>query len=217
MMFSLRHPNIVSFIGVCQVDYKFLLVTEYMEKQSLRNVLEDQFLTLSTRQLIQFCLDVSLGILYMHCREPPVLHRDIKSSNCLVDRYFNVKLCDFGLSNAINKIDTSSKGNVYWLAPESLLEFKFSEKSDVYSLGILFWEIMHRDTQPYKNIVESNFYFETHLKESRPKIHRSVFLPMQNLIRSCWDFEPVSRPSMYDVVKKIEDMLLILPLNDTDL
>jgi serine/threonine protein kinase len=206
LFISLKHPNIVSFIGISKESHYFSIVTEYMKQQSLKLVLDNKNIFLKESQLINFCIEASLAIWYMHTREPPVLHRDIKSSNCLLDDFFKLKLCDLGLSKIFDKNfkKTDTKANTYWMSPESLLDNIFTEKSDIYSLGILFWEIMHRDTIPYKDFSETCFYFEENLRTIRPKIDSKVNSKMESLIRSCWEYESEKRPNIEEIVSKLQ-------------
>lgn len=207
LLLNIRHPLIVSFIGISQPlddNNKFQIITEYMNNKSLKYVLDDKKIHLSELQKLKFCSNIACALYYLHTREPPVLHRDIKSSNCLVSDDFKIKLCDLGLSRVyIGRIITQTKSNTYWMSPESLLENVYTQKSDVYSLGILFWEIMHRKTKPYEGISETCFLFESNLKELRPVIDESVNKDIKNLIENCWKFEENLRPTTKDIVEKL--------------
>lgn len=92
----LRHPNIVTFIGKCYDSNQFLILTEYLERRALKTLLETKSIELSKKTLLKMALDMARAVYYLHTRNPPVYHRDLKSSNCLVDEYFRMKLCDFG-------------------------------------------------------------------------------------------------------------------------
>ena len=93
----LRHPNIVTFIGKCVYKNQYLVLTEYLENRSLKSILEKKAtLPLSKLNLLKMTYDIARAVYYLHTRKPPVYHRDLKSSNCLVDEYLRVKLCDFG-------------------------------------------------------------------------------------------------------------------------
>ena len=205
LLISLRHPNLVSFIGFYMNKNKFSIVTEFMKQKSLKNVLDNKKINLKESTLINFCIDSTCAIWYMHSREPSVLHRDIKSSNILVDEHFKAKICDFGISKVFNfkKRKTETKSNTFWMAPESLLENIYTEKSDIFSLGILFWEIVHRDTMPYKNFNETCFYFKENLETIRPEIDKKINSKMVELIKQCWDFEPIKRPSIESIFNKL--------------
>ena len=98
-------------------------------------------------------LQVGLGIYYLHCSEPPVLHLDLKSANVLLDEFGVAKVCDFGMSHvmedAAEASDSRSVGSPQWTAPEKLRGGKYGEKADVFSFGMLLYEVMAREL-PYK-------------------------------------------------------------------
>ena len=93
---SLRHPNIVTFIGKCEFKNQYLILTEYLEKKALKNILDKKSISLSKLDLLKMSFDIARAVYYLHTRKPQVFHRDLKSSNCLVDDYYRVQLCDFG-------------------------------------------------------------------------------------------------------------------------
>jgi serine/threonine protein kinase len=208
LLLNLRHPLIVNFIGICQVNTnKFQIVTEYMKLKSLKHVLENRQIELTDKTKVNFCLDIAIALWYLHSRSPAVLHRDIKSSNCLVSDDLRIKLCDLGLSKVyLGRRRTETKSNTYWMSPESLLHDVYSEKSDIYSLGILFWEIMHRKTVPYDGLNETCFLFESQLKEIRPKIDVNILPKMKDLMVQCWQFEEDKRPFINEIVSKLESI-----------
>ena len=204
---SLRHPNIVTYIGNCYHKNDLYIITEYMEKSSLKRVLDNKKIELSFKDQLKICLDISLGIYYIHSRKPKVLHRDLKSSNCLVDRNLTVKLCDFGLSKIYenNNQQTNSSSTMFWMAPEFILKQTFTEKSDIYSLGILIWEIITRDTIPYKGINEINFLFYDEEKlKIRPKFPDNINIEIRKLIEACWNHEPTNRPDIAFIIESLE-------------
>jgi serine/threonine protein kinase len=209
---SLRHPNIVTFIGYSIYKNDFYFVTEYMTNKSLKNVIENKKIKLSLSQKLKMCLDISLAIYYLHSRTPKVYHRDLKSSNCLVDEYYRIKLCDFGISKIhesknIN-IQTNSSSTCFWMAPEFLLDGIFTDKSDIYSLGILFWEIFSSDTVPYKNINEVNFFLgDLEVLKMRPIFNNDLNSDIKDLITNCWDMDYQKRPSIDKVVVMVEGLI----------
>ena len=211
LLISLRHPRIVSFIGFCNFENKFLIVTEYMKNKSLKHLLDNKSFELSLLDKIKFSLDIAKAIWYLHTRNPPVLHRDLKSSNCLVGADLTIKLCDFGLSKIfLNEHQTETTSNIYWMSPESIISSIYTEKSDIYSFSILLWEIFHRNTNPYKGINETCFLFENQLKEIRPKIDINLMEEIKCLIIKCWDFEPTKRPSIKEVVCELEKINVLI-------
>jgi serine/threonine protein kinase len=212
---SLRHPNIVTFIGTCVDSSLFYVVTEYLEKKSLKNVLENKNFELSTYDKLKFCLDIALACNYLHTRKPQVFHRDLKSSNCLVDIGNRVKLCDFGLSKTyeefcsrIRNYETNTVSTCFWMAPEFIKDNIFTDKADIYAYGILCWEIMMRDTIPYKNIPEVTFLVgDPEVLKMRPFIPDDFDSDIRTLLEWCWHGEFKLRPDFNTVIKELENLI----------
>ncbi|MQM14037.1 hypothetical protein Taro_046965 [Colocasia esculenta] len=147
IMTQLRHRNLVKLIGWCQEHGELMLVYEFMPNGSLDSHLfkENRLLEWSLRYKIVLGLANALAYLHDEC-EPYVLHRDIKSSNILLDSKFNAKLADFGLARAFNldmsslRVSHPAGTRGYW-APEYALMLKASRRSDVYSFGVVVLEI----------------------------------------------------------------------------
>ena len=150
---SIRHPNIIYFLGVCLQP--LCAMTELCEQGSLFDVLRKakrdptlaRELTWSKR--LQMACGPAAGMMHLHGRSPPILHRDIKSVNFLVAADDKVKVADFGLSQIIEEENSSSSAessmgsiNARWAAPEVLRGGECTMKSDVYSFGVVLWEIM---------------------------------------------------------------------------
>ncbi|KAK6141224.1 hypothetical protein DH2020_025021 [Rehmannia glutinosa] len=132
----LRHPNVILFLGACTKPPRLSMITEYMEMGSLYYLihLSGQKKKLSWRRKIKMLRDI--------CRS--IIHRDLKSANCLVNKHWTVKICDFGLSRIMTHTpmkDTSSAGTPEWMAPELIRNEPFTEKCDIFSLGVIMWEL----------------------------------------------------------------------------
>lgn len=208
---SLRHPLIVTCIGYSHHENIFYIVTEYIKNKSLKQILDNKEIKLTNINKISFCIDIAKSIWYLHSRKPQILHRDLKSSNCLVTDNFTIKLCDFGIGKVlIDNNQTNTKSTLFWMAPESILHDVFTEKSDIFSMSILFWEIWYRDTVPYKGVNETCFLFEEKLKETRPKLDDSISKEVNDLIKNCWEYDPNNRPSIKNVVLRLEDIKKIM-------
>lgn len=154
--------------------------------------------------------DIARAVYYLHTRKPPVYHRDLKSSNCLVDEFYRVKLCDFGISKIFESlpgIKTKTFSTTFWMAPEFLHKRIFSDKSDVYSFGILFWEVMNRDTIPFKNTDNNTFMFGDGSQDKRPEITENIDKQVANLMKACWHSDPDLRPTMGQVVSQLEKII----------
>ncbi|EFC50824.1 predicted protein [Naegleria gruberi] len=157
LMKSLRHPNIVNFYGVSVSNNTKYMVIEYMEHGSLENVLyksKSGRITLTLEEKIHILLGVSRGVNYLHSLNPCIIHRDLKPGNILLDRNYNSKISDFGLSRIFqqkSKNLTTNIGTLYYLAPEMFGETScavIDNRLDIYSFGIIMWETLFEDI-PY--------------------------------------------------------------------
>ncbi|XP_074269128.1 serine/threonine-protein kinase CTR1-like isoform X2 [Silene latifolia] len=156
IMKRLRHPNIVLFMGAITEPPNLAIVTEYLCRGSLYRLLHKSGgrEVLDERRRLSMAFDVAKGMNYLHKRNPPIVHRDLKSPNLLVDKKYTVKVCDFGLSRLKANTFLSSKsaaGTPEWMAPEVLRDEPSNEKSDVYSFGVILWELATLQ-QPWSNL-----------------------------------------------------------------
>ncbi|XVF86358.1 hypothetical protein PTKIN_Ptkin18bG0033200 [Pterospermum kingtungense] len=146
---KIQHQNIVSLLGYCIRGETRLLVYEMMQNGSLDNQLhgplQGSALTWHLRMKIAIDVARALEYLHEHCN-PPVVHRDIKSSNILLDSSYNAKLSDFGLAVSTGSQNKNVKlsGTLGYVAPEYLLEGKLTDKSDVYAFGVVLLELLIR-------------------------------------------------------------------------
>lgn len=144
---KIQHPNIISLLGYCVHDETKLLVYELMHNGSLETQLHgpSSGSNLSWHCRMKIALDTARGLEYLHehCK-PSVIHRDMKSSNILLDSKFNAKLSDFGLAvtNGANTKNIKLSGTLGYVAPEYLLNGKLTDKSDVYAFGVVLLELL---------------------------------------------------------------------------
>ncbi|OAY36965.1 probable receptor-like protein kinase At1g80640 [Manihot esculenta] len=144
---KIQHQNIISLLGYCIHGEAKLLVYEMMQNGSLESQLHGpthgSALTWHLRMKIAVNVARGLEYLHEHCN-PPVVHRDIKSSNILLDSHFNAKLSDFGLAvtSGIENKNIKLSGTLGYVAPEYLLEGKLTDKSDVYAFGVVLLELL---------------------------------------------------------------------------
>jgi len=206
IMAQLRHPNIVHFYGYCSIPK--CLVMEYMPKGSLFNVLQDKQQALNWELRIRIAVDMASGLAFLHSKA--ILHRDIKSLNVLLDEQGKAKLTDFGLSKVKNeakslastKNDQKSKelvGTLPWMAPELFAGEKYAYKSDIYSLGITFWELAARKI-PYNECSQEAIpAFVSRGK--REDIPQDCPKKLAYLIQQCWAGDPEARPTAAGIAK----------------
>lgn len=143
-MEALRHPNIVMFLGACTKPPNLAIVLEYCGRGSLWSTIQNLDVQLSWEDRRRFALDTAKGVHYLHSCHPPIIHRDLKSLNLLLDDSYRVKLADFGWTKGLDKYMTGKIGTYQWMAPEVIGSEQYSEKADVFSFGIILWEIASR-------------------------------------------------------------------------
>src|SRR5271156_2614927 len=128
--------------------------------------------------------DITLGMVYLHQRKPPIIHKDLKSLNILVDEQIRLKICDFGLSQvkeAFGDAKSNVIGTPQWCAPELLRNEAYDEKVDVYSFGVVLWEMVTR-SGPYPNMTPEQVRHEVLLNNLRPIIPSSCPVGLRRLM-----------------------------------
>lgn len=147
------------------------------------------------------------GMAYLHSGKPPVLHRDLKSANILADESYTPKVCDFGLSRIKNQARsmTGNCGTVQWMAPEVLANRDYDEKADVYSYGIILWELLSREC-PYEGMTAIQCALAVLNRDKRPEIPKWCPPGLHALIKSCVKKEPSERPSFAQIILALDSM-----------
>ncbi|CAM9591456.1 unnamed protein product [Scytosiphon promiscuus] len=200
---QLRHPNIVHFFGAC-LDPPHLFFVMELCQGSLFDLLHHCRRSIGFREQIRMALDVSRAMVYLHSRSPPIVHRDLKSLNLLLlaGKDGPVKICDFGLVRTTNK----SAGTPCVMAPELLLERPFNKSVDVYSFGILLWEIITREV-PFKGL-EASDIVDAVISGGRPTAPGGDWPSgIEQLLSRCWNEDPSQRPTFDELEGLLEDML----------
>ena len=218
---AVHGPHVVECYGVCYEHDRLSYVMEYCARGTLVHVMLDPCVALAWPNALDLFAQAVRGIHFLHCGGAnAVIHRDLKSQNLLVTRDFCVKVGDFGLSryNTVSNGTTLSTlcGTMSHCAPEVFAGERFTTKSDVYSLGVVLWELAERVatgtyTAPYKEYpfitLDIQIIVMASQKHLRPTIHPDVPGPVAALIRRCWDPDPGARPSTAQIL----DALAPLP------
>ncbi|KAL9454592.1 hypothetical protein AB3S75_010067 [Citrus x aurantiifolia] len=199
----LRHPNVILFLGACTKPPRLSMITEYMELGSLYHLihLSGQKKKLSWRRKLKMLRDICRGLMCVHRMK--IVHRDLKSANCLVNKHSTVKICDFGLSRIITDSpmrDSSSAGTPEWMAPELIRNEPFTEKCDIFSLGVIMWELCTLN-RPWEGVLPERVVYAVANEGSRLEIPEG---PLGRLIADCWA-EPQERPSCEEILSRLLD------------
>lgn len=201
IMSVLRHPNICRLLGACMEPPHRALVVELLQRGSLWGVLRMNRKSIDQEMRTRFIYDTAKGMSYLHHFERPILHRDLKSPNLLVDKNFNIKLSDFGLARVKAHVQTMTGncGTVQWMAPEVLGNQKYTEKADVFSFGIVIWEIVTGEC-PYDGMSQIQAALGVLNRNLRPNIPRDCPPFFSRLMKACWNRQPELRPSFPHIV-----------------
>ncbi|EPS58360.1 hypothetical protein M569_16453, partial [Genlisea aurea] len=188
LMKRLRHPNILLFMGAVTSPERLCIVTEFLPRGSLFRLLQRNTSRLDWRRQTQMALDVARGMNYLHHCNPPIVHRDLKSSNLLVDKNWTVKVSDFGLSRLKDETYVTTKtgrGTPQWMAPEVLRNEAGDEKADVYSYGVILWEIATHKI-PWENLNTVQLIGAVGFMNQRLEIPDDVDPRWGSLMESCF-------------------------------
>ena len=202
---NMHHPNILLYMGANTVGPSFFVVTEYCDNGNLfeyLHILKDK---LSYGDARRIALEICYGMNYLHGFRPPILHRDLKSMNVLLDRNITVKLADFGNTRSFQLQMTKQKGTFQWMAPEVIKGSSYSESSDVFSFGIIMNELVTR-VPPYqgvdkkdvaKKVVNNPKYRPDYDEKKVPK-------DWIDIMCKCWEHDEKKRPTFNEVIDLLE-------------
>ncbi|KAL8097952.1 serine/threonine/tyrosine-protein kinase HT1-like [Apium graveolens] len=204
MMFGLSHPNVITFFAACKKAPVFCIITEYLAGGSLRAYLHQQEpYSLPINLVLKFAIDIAKGMQYLHSQG--VLHRDLKSENLLLGEDMCVKVADFGISCLESQCGSAKgfTGTYRWMAPEMIKEKAHTKKVDVYSFGIVLWELLTALT-PFDNMTPEQAAFAVCQKNARPPLPSTCPVPFCHLINQCWAGKPHKRPDFNKIVTTLE-------------
>uniref|UniRef100_A0A6Q2YHR3 Fibroblast growth factor receptor n=1 Tax=Esox lucius TaxID=8010 RepID=A0A6Q2YHR3_ESOLU len=220
-----KHKNIINLLGVCTQDGPLYVLVEYASKGSLREYLrarrppgmdytfdvtkvpEEQ---LTFKDLLSCAYQVARGMEYLASKR--CIHRDLAARNVLVTEDNVMKIADFGLARGVHQIDyykktTNGRLPVKWMAPEALFDRVYTHQSDVWSFGVLMWEIFTLGGSPYPGIpVEELFKLlkEGHRMDKPSNCTHELYMKM----RECWHAVPTQRPTFKQLVEELDRVLL---------
>lgn len=215
LMRSLNHPNIVRCRGIAVLEQPVYIVIDFITGGGLDSFLKKNGKKLTIDEKNKMAISAAWGIEFMHSHD--IIHRDIAARNCLYDKKNLVKLSDFGLSRkgSVYKMKKAMKMPTKWLAPESLSTFTFSRASDVYTYGVLLYEI-YTCQEPYLT-VNAGEARRLILSGQFPNFSKCTPPELNEIVRKrVYQLDPTKRGTMKEVVKDMETWLEVELVLDED-
>ncbi|GAB1605789.1 tyrosine-protein kinase Fer-like isoform X2 [Argonauta hians] len=201
------HPNIVKFIGIAAQRKPVMIVMEYVEGGSLLLFLRKNGRQQTRNQLVLMCENASSGMNYLESKN--CIHRDLAARNCLVGENNVIKISDFGMSREEEMYvvsDGMKQIPIKWTAPEALNYGKYTSLCDVWSFGILMWEVFSSGLTPYQGMSNA---------QAKERIDAGYRMPapqgtpeeIYELMHKCWKYDPESRPHFDEINKELKKIL----------
>uniref|UniRef100_A0A8D3C4P2 receptor protein-tyrosine kinase n=1 Tax=Scophthalmus maximus TaxID=52904 RepID=A0A8D3C4P2_SCOMX len=212
IMKGFHHSNVLSLLGILLPQEGLpLVVLPYMKHGDLRHFIRCEKRNPTVKDLIGFGLQVAKGMEYL--AQKKFVHRDLAARNCMLDESYTVKVADFGMARDVFDKEYYSvqdhrkaKLPVKWMAIESLQTQKFTSKSDVWSFGVLMWEMLTRGASPYPEV---DPYDITHYLLKGRRLPQPQYCPdpLYSIMLQCWDPEPELRPGFATLVSAVSTIL----------
>ena len=233
LMFSLDHPNILKIHAVAMSDLPYYMITEYMDQGDLAQYLRGnagsalkRYMnplgshrertessisheppSLSKSELLDICLQVASGMEYLSLKNH--VHRDLACRNCLVRKGLTVKICDFGMGHNLYsqnyyRVNGQAVLPIRWMSPEAVVYGRFSIEGDVWSFGILMWEVFSFAIQPYYGI--SNEVVAERIRRGNV-LDKPWNCPdnVYQVMQECWSMEAKERPTFSELIQFLKD------------
>ncbi|PRP78848.1 fer (fps/fes related) tyrosine kinase (phosphoprotein NCP94) [Planoprotostelium fungivorum] len=213
---GLNHPNVVRLLGVTMHDDRVLMVLEFVECGSLDNYLRKSHRELTDNNLISMCFDIVKGMIYLQSKG--VIHRDLAARNMLIDGMKHVKISDFGMSRQRSYYEASSKIIPFrWSPPETIRSHVSSYETDVWSFGVLAWEIFTLGKVPYHDF-QTNAEVMKAVVEHRARLEQPFRCPneLYSILKRCWEYEAADRPKFRDIYCEMKELYNLTSTDDTE-
>lgn len=202
---DLSHQNILGYIGSIVHEDKLCMVTELAQRGTVLKHLKENGPP-SVALARNITAGIARGMLYLH-DEKNIMHRDLKADNILLTASMDVKICDFGLARAVpthTSALTVETGSYRWMAPEVISHEPYNTKADVFSFGILLWEILSGGELPYAQLNPLQAAVAVVRQGVRPEIPRKSDELLTDLMQRCWKTMPSARPRFREINALLE-------------
>ena len=206
LMKKLHHPKLIQLYAVCTREEPIFIIMELMKFGSLLEYLRGEGRSLQQNQLIDMSAQVAAGMAYLETQN--YIHRDLAARNILVGEHMMCKVADFGLARVIDEdiyeAQTGAKFPIKWTAPEAALYSRFTIKSDVWSFGIVLYEIITYGRFPYPG-ASYNLLEKVAQGEYRMDCPANCPKELHDIMLECWSHEPANRPTFKSLQKCLEE------------
>ncbi|KAL1343176.1 hypothetical protein AAHE18_09G210400 [Arachis hypogaea] len=205
IMRKVRHKNVVQFIGACTKPPRLCIVTEFMSGGSVYDYLHKRKGSFKFPTLLKVAIDVAKGMNYLHQHE--IIHRDLKAANLLMDENGIVKVADFGVARvkAQSGVMTAETGTYRWMAPEVIEHKPYDHKADVFSFGIVLWELL-TGKLPYEYLTPLQAAIGVVQKGLRPTIPKNTHPNFVELLERSWQQDPTLRPDFAEIIEILQQL-----------
>ncbi|XP_056288663.1 neurotrophic tyrosine kinase, receptor, type 2b [Pseudoliparis swirei] len=228
LLTNLQHDHIVTFYGVCVDSDPFIMVFEYMKHGDLNKFLRSHgpdavlmsdgqhsiLAELTQSQMLHIAQQIAAGMVYLASQH--FVHRDLATRNCLVGENLLVKIGDFGMSRDVYSTDYYRVGGhtmlpIRWMPPESIMYRRFTTESDVWSLGVVLWEIFTYGKQPWYQL-SNNEVIECITQGRVLQRPRSCLKEVYDLMLGCWQREPYMRLNIKEIHSMLQSLAKASPV-----
>ncbi|XP_019243225.1 PREDICTED: serine/threonine-protein kinase STY46-like isoform X2 [Nicotiana attenuata] len=202
---KVRHKNVVQFIGACTKPPLLCIMTEFMSGGSLYDFLHKTKGFFKLPSVLKVAIDVSKGMSYLH--QNNIIHRDLKTANLLMDENQLVKVADFGVARVQvqSGVMTAETGTYRWMAPEVIGHRPYDRKADVFSFGIVLWELL-TGKLPYEYLTPLQAAVAVVQKGLRPTLPTHTHPMLVELLERCWQQDPCLRPEFSEILEILQYM-----------
>lgn len=200
-----QHVNIIELIEYSTTENRLVLE---LADENLHKFLESKY-PYTIDHALNWAAQVASGLSHMHRMKPKaIIHRDIKPLNLLFkNRFLLIKICDFGLACSFKAYLSREQGTPMWMAPEVARKNKYTEKCDVYSWAITFWQMLARQSPSYPYCDSWSYALEAIWSDRRPPLLNDCPNFIEKILTKCWAADPNSRPTIMQVEEVMEKIL----------